>query len=170
MSGRNRGSQRTAEIKLLGLAALAGLVHAGFSLYWGLGGRWLLATVGQWAVDLARDAPVTAGLVLVLVAALKAAVAVVPLLATRRQLPFPGVLRAVSWLAALVLALYGGLNSVVAWLVLSGVLRPAGGYDHQAMVGHGFLWDPLFLVWGLLLGLGLYVGRRSRLRTAAGGG
>lgn len=39
------------------LACIAGTVHAGFSLYWALGGQWLLATVGQWAVQLSAEAP-----------------------------------------------------------------------------------------------------------------
>ena len=30
-----------------------GLTHAGFSAYWALGGRWLLGTVGEWAVRMA---------------------------------------------------------------------------------------------------------------------
>lgn len=33
------------------LAALTGLVHAGFSAYWGLGGTWLLATLGARVLD-----------------------------------------------------------------------------------------------------------------------
>ena len=48
----------------LWLAAVVGVLHGLFSLYWALGGRWLLDTVGAWAVDLADDAPVAAGLVL----------------------------------------------------------------------------------------------------------
>ncbi len=81
------------EAYLLTAAALAGLVHASFGLYWALGGRWLLRTVGQWAVDYAQDAPVVAGLVLAVVAAVKAAVAIVPLVSARRRLPRPRVWR-----------------------------------------------------------------------------
>nr|BFE56093.1 DUF3995 domain-containing protein [Dactylosporangium thailandense] len=151
-----------AQARLLLGAAAAGLVHAGFSLYWALGGRRLLPTVGQWAVTAAREAPVTAGLVLVAVAAVKCVVVAVPLVAAGRPLPRPGVWRAFAWLAAVVLTGYGALNSVVAWLVLGGALRPEGGFDRQAMIGHAYLWDPLFLVWGLLLGAGLLAGGRGR--------
>ncbi|MEV4133786.1 DUF3995 domain-containing protein [Dactylosporangium sp. NPDC049742] len=154
-----------AEARLLMGAAAAGLVHAGFSLYWALGGRWLLPTVGQWAVTIAREAPVTAGLALVAVAAVKCVVVAVPLVNSRRSLPRPGAWRAFAWLAAIVLTGYGALNSIVAWLVLGGVLRTQDGFDRQAMIGHAYLWDPLFLVWGLLLGAGLLIGgndRRSR--------
>ncbi|WP_238009478.1 DUF3995 domain-containing protein [Dactylosporangium sp. AC04546] len=161
--------KRSAEARLLMGAAAAGLVHAGFSFYWALGGRWLLPTVGQWAVAYAREAPVTAGLLLIVVAAVKCAVAILPVLASRRKLARPAVWRGLAWLAAIVLTGYGALNSVVAWLVLGGALRPEGGFERQAMIGHAYLWDPLFLVWGLLLGAGLLVGstdRRKRARAA----
>lgn len=151
----------SARLLLLG-AACVGLVHAAFSLYWAAGGRRLLSTVGQWAVNAADDAPLASGLVLGAVATVKLVVAVVPVLATRGTVRLPRRLwRPISWLAATVLTAYGALNSVVAWLVLSGVMEPAGGYDREAMIGHAYLWDPLFLLWGLLLGAGLFVSRRD---------
>src|SRR5215204_2894969 len=61
------------------LAGLAGAVHAGFSLYWALGGQWLLATVGQWAVNLSAEAPLTTGLVLGIVASAKLLAAAIPI-------------------------------------------------------------------------------------------
>ncbi|GAA1558378.1 hypothetical protein GCM10009827_094160 [Dactylosporangium maewongense] len=159
-------ADKHAEARLLMGAAAAGLLHAGFSLYWAFGGRWLLPTVGQWAVTVARESPVTAGLLLVAVAAVKCTVVVVPLVTSRRSLPRPGAWRAFAWLAAIVLTGYGALNSIAAWLVLGGVLRPEGGFDRQAMLGHAYLWDPLFLVWGLLLGAGLLIGSNDRRRRA----
>jgi Protein of unknown function (DUF3995) len=161
--------ERSTENYLLIGAALAGLTHAAFSLYWALGGRWLLPTVGQWAVEYAREEPLAAGLLLIVIAAVKSAVAIIPLVASRRSVPGQAVWRGLAWLAAIVLTGYGALNSVVAWLVLGSVLEPEGGFDRQAMVGHAYLWDPLFLVWGVLLGAGLFVGgshRRSRRQEA----
>lgn len=154
-------SEQAHAAQLLVAAACAGLVHAAFSLYWALGGDWLLPTVGQWAVDAGNDAPLSAGLLLGGVAAVKAVVAVVPVLAVRGtvRLP-PRVWRPLGCVAAVVLTAYGALNSVVAWLVLGGVVRTADGFDHDAMRGHGYLWDPLFLLWGLLLGSGLFASRR----------
>lgn len=155
-------NRRTGTLLILG-AALAGLIHAAFSFYWALGGRWLLPTVGQWAVAYASEEPVIAGLALVVVAAVKSGVAIGPVLVSRRQPTHPGAWRALAWLAAIVLTGYGAVNSIVAWLVLGGALRPEGGFDEQAMMGHAYLWDPLFLIWGILLGAGLYVGGRDRL-------
>lgn len=71
-------TEARATTYLLTGAAFAGLIHAGFSLYWALGGRWLLPTVGKWAVTNAREAPVAAGLLLITVAAVKGTVAIAP--------------------------------------------------------------------------------------------
>jgi multisubunit Na+/H+ antiporter MnhB subunit len=154
--------RRSWEARLLTGAAIVGVIHAAFSLFWALGGRWLLPTVGQWAVDYAREAPLTTGILLSFVAGMKCAVAITPLLASQGRLPHPRIWRGLAWIAALVLTGYGAVNSIVAWLVLGGVLRPEGGFDRQSMNGHAYLWDPLFLVWGLLLGAGLLVGARDR--------
>jgi Protein of unknown function (DUF3995) len=82
------------------LAGLAGGVHAGFSLYWALGGQWLLATVGQWAVNLSAEAPRTTGLVLGFVAAAKLLAAAIPIGVAYGRLPWPRVWRAISWAGA----------------------------------------------------------------------
>lgn len=149
-------SRGPRETQLLGAAAAAGVVHTGFSLYWALGGRWLLPTVGEWAVDAVREAPVGSALLLLAVAAVKGAVALIPLLRPRPRRR--RLWRGAWWLAAVVLAGYGAVNSVAAWLVLAGAIRPEGGYEREAMIGHAYLWDPLFMVWGLLLAAGLRAG------------
>jgi len=56
---------------------------------------------------------------------------------------------------------YGGINTVVALAVLAGVIRPEGGYDAAAMMGHAYLWDPLFLLWEAALVLSLWLSRQS---------
>ncbi len=145
---------------LLGAAA-AGLVHAGYSLYWAIGGRWLLDTVGQWAVNLGRDRPVAAGVGVTVIALLKAAGAVLPGLATQDLVRWPRLWRGLAWPGSALLVLYGGANTVVATVVLAGGIETDGGYDRRAMIGLAFLWDPLFLIWGLLLAAGLYATRTA---------
>ena len=144
---------------LLGACAV-GLVHAGFSLYWALGGWWLLNTVGQWAVQWAEQAPVAARLALTGVAAVKIAGAAVPLLVDAGRLPWRRFWRTVSALGAGVLIVYGAGNTLVAWAVLSGLITVAGGFDPAAQLGHAALWDPLFFLWGALLAAGLWATRR----------
>jgi hypothetical protein len=80
--------------RLLWGACAAGLVHAGFSLYWALGGRWLIDTVGKGAVQLVDRAPVATGLALLAVAAVKVAGATIPLLVEADRLRWPRFWRA----------------------------------------------------------------------------
>ena len=65
------------------------------------------------------------------------------------------------WLGAVALLLWGGVNTFTANLVLAGVLNPGDGFDRDGMVGHAWLWDPLFLLWGVALSVAL-LGTRHR--------
>jgi len=134
------------------VAALAGTIHGAASIYWGLGGQWLLETVGEDVVGRFEGL----GWIIIVVGLVKIAFALSPLLADT------GWWRAFHWLGAIVLVLWGGTNTVVVNLVLSGVLPPGENYDHAAMIGHGWLWDPLFLLWGLALAIGLFATKHSR--------
>ena len=158
--------RRRTGTRLLIAAAAVGLLHAAFSLYWALGGRWLLRTVGAWAVQLADSSPAAAGVVLGVVAALKLAGAVVPVMVETGRLGGRRAWRALAWTGACGLIAYGLLNVLVAWSVLARLVMPHGGYDAAAMIGHAALWDPLFLLWGLLLAGGLAL-TRGGLGSAA---
>lgn len=136
-------------------AAGAGMVHAAASLYWAFGGTWLLNTVGQFAVDLQRTGGLEVRLMLVAVAAAKAAGAIVPWLDHARP-PAHRWVRVVSWLGAAVLLVWGGAGTVGAWI---GVAAGRSLRHEPALVGHALPWDPLFVLWGLLLAAAL---RRSR--------
>lgn len=54
------------------LAMVAGLLHAAPSLYWALGGTWLLETVGQFAVDLRAEGAASTTALLLAITALTA--------------------------------------------------------------------------------------------------
>ncbi|PWJ26932.1 uncharacterized protein DUF3995 [Branchiibius hedensis] len=142
------------------LAAVCGLLHAAVSAYWAAGGTALLATLGETILTAVGDStwllwPVTA---------VKTLVAVLPLVFERTG--WPPLTRALAWLAGAVLVLWGGINTITGNLVLSGIISPAGGYDRDAMIGHAWLWDPLFLIWGLALLVGLWRTRAAARRTA----
>ncbi|MFK5689530.1 DUF3995 domain-containing protein [Ornithinimicrobium sp. LYQ92] len=133
------------------VAAVAGTGHGLFSLYWAVGGTWLVETLGEDIVETFADQL----WLLLPVGVLKVGFAVLPLLLAESGRPISRVLRIVLWLGAVTLVVWGGLNTVVAHLVLAGVIQPTGGYDHQGMIGHAWIWDPLFLLWGVALVMGL---------------
>ena len=145
---------------LIWTAAVLGVVHAGFSMFWALGGTWLLGTVGQWAVQLLKDSPVAAGVGLGVVAVVKALAAVIPVAVEYGRVPGRVFWRSVSWVGGVGLVVYGGVNSGVSSAVLAGWIHSEGGYDHDSMVGHAYLWDPLFLLWGCALVGSLAVTRK----------
>lgn len=155
--------QRAQASRTLAWAAFAaGTVHAAFSTYWAMGGQWLLATVGQWAVVRAAEDPAAARSTLLIVAGAKLLAAVLPVLVIYGRLPRPRAWRTLCWIGGIGLVLYGGLNILVSNAVLAGILRPAGGYDKAAMIGHAWLWDPLFFIWGAALSLALLLSRPDR--------
>ena len=47
---------------LVWVTGAAGVLHSAASSYWALGGQWLLATVGRWAVELSGRTPLRPGL------------------------------------------------------------------------------------------------------------
>jgi hypothetical protein len=132
-------------------AATVGVLHGISSLYWAAGGDWLLATLGDRLVAAFTERR----WLLIPIGILKIGFAVLPLALTACRRAHLRIWRALCWAGAAVLVAWGGANTVVGNLVLGGVIRPAGGYDHDAMVGHAWLWDPLFLIWGLTLAFGL---------------
>lgn len=143
-------------------ALVVGLVYAAVSLYWALGGTWLLDTVGAPFDEQghARNAGVIFALVWAAVA-LKLIAAVLPLLALRR-LPCPAWNRIVwllAWGAAAVLTIYGLL-----WTA-GGLAAVIHGSASRAMAWHAYLWDPWFLLWGLLAAAALLRDRHRRSRA-----
>jgi hypothetical protein len=144
---------------LAGAAAVLAFGSALVSAYWTAGGTALLDTVGGALERLARE-PGAAGVALgATTVLLKVAGGLLALALLRRSVP-----RVVEWaaLAAGVgLALYGGALVAVGALALTGALgEPA---DPRALRWHVLLWDPWFLVWGVLLVLAV------RRRRSVGG-
>jgi len=148
-----------------GLAAFVlGLLYALASVYWAAGGTVGLATVGGELERLLRSRATGMVAVVWLTAALKLAGALLGLaLARDRRGPLPRwAVPALSWTAAAVLTLYGGVLVAGQVLVQLGAVAPAPDMDWRAFHWHLYLWDPWFLAWGLLLGAA--VGARARAR------
>lgn len=150
-------------------ACVVGVLSALVSAYWGTGGTWLLDTVGGVFERGGRDGSTGLRAVVWLTVLLKLAAAVLGLLAVRRGLAAPPrrLARRLAWAAAIILSLYGGVLTVSGLLVETGVLAASADADRRALRWHAFLWDPWFLLWGLLLLAALL---RSRPRRAARAG
>ena len=148
------GRMRTSRV-LFALAAVCGLLHAAPSFYWAAGGSALLDTVGRFALDMRASGDPSVTLMLVLVGLAKTAGALVPLV-DHAAPPAHRWVRLVSWVGAAVLVAWGGVGMVGAW---AGVLTGATTLAQPAVFGHAVLWDPLFVLWGLLLGAALWTSR-----------
>jgi hypothetical protein len=164
-------TQESSETRGRGLRAaqaafVVGLLYAAISVYWAVGGTWLLDTVGASLVQAARGA--SAGVLFAVWAAavLKVIATVLPLLAVHAAAP-PGsrwrrVLRVLTWVEAVILVLYGLVLTATGLLVQSGLVPTDATADHRALRWHAYLWDPWFLVWGLLVTAALWRSRGSR--------
>lgn len=153
-------------------AAVAGGLHALASLYWMLGGDWLIETLGATVIEMFEGRR----WLLLPVVVVKVAGAVVPLLMHDWPGPLRRVTRFACWVGAAALLGWGGAGMVIANLVLTGVIE-SGPIDRPAMIGHAWLWDPLFVAWGACMAVGLWRTRdgghargRARSRGSAEAG
>jgi hypothetical protein len=163
------GFQAAAGARRLAQAACAvGLTYAAVSVYWAAGGTWLLDTVGG---TLAHPGGADgAGLMVAVWAAavLKVIGALVPLAAAGLA-PWPPAVtrrrqvRAVAWAEAGILTSYGLVLAGAGWLQQAGVIATPASADHRALAWHAYLWDPWFLLWGLLVTAALLCSRRPGL-------
>jgi hypothetical protein len=152
------------------VAFVLGVLYAALSAYWGLGGTALLDTIGGTleregrAGNAALRAVVWVTVVLKLTAALMGLMAVIRhrRLRSRQRL----IARRAAWAAAAILVIYGGVLTVTGLLVQADVLHESVNGDQKAQRWHAFVWDPWFLVWGLVLMTALARSRHPRHEQA----
>jgi hypothetical protein len=82
-----------------------------------------------------------------------------PPMVSSSQVPPRHQYMGLAWAQAAFLTLYGLVFTAVGLLVQSGVLHASADADRYAMAWHTYLWDPWFLVWGLLVLAALRPGR-----------
>lgn len=138
-------------------AAIAGALHTAITLYWAFGGKGLLWTMGESFVAKFSDVM----WILFPLALAKGLGAFTPIWLSRHGWPARRLSRIVCWAGSAVLVLWGGANTLTGNAVLIGAFHPSAGFDRAAMVGHAWIWDPLFLAWGLSLAMGLWATRQS---------
>jgi len=132
---------------------LLGLLYATVSVYWGLGGTTLLDTVGGSLERGGRAGDLVVVLALGAAVVLKVVAAVLPLLAIYRLggARWQRLVVVLTWIEAAVLVSYGLVLTTVGLMVQLGVIAVSASADHRALAWHAYLWDPWFLVWGLLV-------------------
>ena len=150
-------------------AFVVGMAYAAVSVYWGLGGTWLLDTVGGTLETAGRSGTAAVSAAVWAAAVLKAVAALIPvwycrLSAARLRADRPPgrglrLLRILMWLEAAILILYGGVLTVAGLLVQGGVITSGADADQRALAWHAYLWDPWFLGWGLLVLVALMTSR-----------
>jgi hypothetical protein len=146
---RTRSKPRGLGFAVAGM--IVGLLYATVSVYWGLGGTAQLDTVGR---SLGRGA---GGLVVVLALwaaiVLKAIAALLPLTVIyhRGGATWQRLAKVSVWTEAAVLVVYGLVLSTAGLLVQLGIVHASASADRRALAWHAYLWDPWFLLWGLLV-------------------
>lgn len=147
-------STRPKRLSLLTWSAYAAcawsFVFAALSFYWALGGSFLSNTQSPQILALTA-APWFIAIVW-LTGLLKVLAGLLALSLIRRWGgKFPVWLRRVAvWSVGLVLTLYGGANLAARGLMALGVLETPASMRSAAATWHLILWDPWFLLGGLL--------------------
>jgi hypothetical protein len=132
------------------------LLYACVNAYWGAGGTRLLDTVGGSLARLGHAHDTTLIVAIWGTVALKVAAALLPLLALRNAADGPRrIARLLAWVAAAILTVYGAVLMTVGLLVQADVIRSPASADRRALMWHAYLWDPWFLLWGLLIATAL---------------
>lgn len=158
----------TAALGLAVAAVIVGGLFAAVSIHWGLGGTWLLDTVGG-SLEAQGRAGSTALIALVwLSVLLKIIAALLPLTVIRQWGPakFRRLIVVLAWLAGIILTAYGLLLTAVGVLIQLGLIPTDPTANHRALAWHAFLWDPWFLIWGALTLTSLAAWRLSVSRRA----
>ena len=166
-----RGTRGTG-LRLAQAACVVGVLFAAVSAYWGLRGTWLLDTLPVSFEEQARAGEVGIFVAVWAAAVLKIMAAVLPVLALHRmtRATWSRVVWVLAWVAAIFLTLYGLAQTAAAQLVYAGVLDDAAASaDDRRLLWRAFVWDPWFLIWGLLTVAALLYGRRHRDQRPAHG-
>ncbi|WP_418129207.1 DUF3995 domain-containing protein [Staphylococcus sp. HKU1] len=125
------------------LFLISGSLHSLATFYWAFGGDVGLATVGNWTIEFKQNYGMEFHIVLLLVGLLKITATWSPIILTFKE---NKPINIISFLGSCFLIIYGGMNTISGWLKLLGVIS----VDFKlSIIGQSFIWDPLFLLWGI---------------------
>jgi hypothetical protein len=121
--------------------------------FWALGETWLLDTVGGTFERWGRSRSPGVLALLWVTILVKLVAAVVPLLALYELVPASTrrAVRLLAWADGLILAAYGFVLTAAGLAIQAGIVAASAHADHRALAWHAYLWDPWFLVWGVLV-------------------
>jgi hypothetical protein len=142
-------------------ACIWALVFAAISFYWAAGGTAGGDTIGPAITGMAHDPAFIA--VLWGTGALKVMGGLLALALVQswgRLLPRWALL-STAWGGGILMALYGGASWVQEGLMVFGVIRIPAGLGHTAALWHVVLWDPWWLLGGILFIIAAWSYRRS---------
>ncbi len=151
-------------------AAAVALAFAAVSFFWGLGGTAGLSTLGGTIEAMARDRDPLAVVAVWVTGVLKVLGGVLALALVRpfgARLPRRPLL-VLAWAGGVLLTAYGvaQVSSVAA--VLLGAVTPSEPLERSALWWRLLLWEPWFLVWGVLLALAARTAGRRAAPAPAG--
>jgi hypothetical protein len=132
-------------------AAVWALLFAASSAYWAAGGMFGSETVAKALAEqaVARDPGFVA--TLWAAAALKASLALLALALSRQWGARPGrILRFAGWTTGAALTIYGAFGLGEFGLMALGALDISAGVGRAAVAWYIFLWEPIWLLGGLL--------------------
>lgn len=142
---------------------LVGIGYAGISAYWVTGQTALLDTVGGSIERAARSGGLALAVGIWAVVVVKTVAAVLPVLALSRR--FSSMQHRILWalacVEAVILTAYGLVLTGAGLLIQAKVVHTGPGANRRALAWHAYLWDPWFLLWGVLVSAAL-VRARSR--------
>ena len=165
-----RGKARPSALRSTTWAGYAACVWAlafsAISFYWAAGGTAGSDTIGPAITSMAHDPAFIA--LLWITGTLKLLGGLLALALVRpwgRALP-RRVLLTAAWGGGILMALYGGASWVQEGLMVTGVIRIPAGLGQTAAVWHVLLWDPWWLLGGILFLIAAWsFGRRTSDRS-----
>ena len=148
MTASSTTTTPTAATTLARTAAALMLLSAAISAYWAAGGTGLLDTVGGTIERWGREGGTGVRLAMIVVVTLKLLGAWLPVRAVHPDCS--RTIRRLAWLEAAILIIYGGVLTATELAAQVGLIAPGPHPDWKALHWHTYLWDPWFLIVGLL--------------------
>jgi hypothetical protein len=136
-------------------------LFAALSFYWAAGGDGLVTTLAHTLrADAAkRDAGFVATIYATAVLKLAAAALAISLV---RPWPAPRLRRGLAWAAGVGLTLYGLAGEVEKILMKTGAIDVPKSFGHDAVDWYLFLWEPVWILGGVLFLLSAYTSSRKK--------